>query len=107
MWSIIHAYVTEHHQTDRYDDALRKRVSESHGRWIAESTLRSHLKRMADTRLLQAHHILVKPTFWGKFFPSFSSFASGPLPGMFIRYTLPGMEPTLDDGKPIPEVPVA
>jgi len=54
---------------------------------------------MADAGLLQAHRILVKPNAFGKLLGGLGSlvFADSPPAGLFIRYTLPGMTPTLKD----------
>ena len=101
MWCAIHAYVAEHGQTDRFDTTLRKQLRATRGKWIAESTMQRHLKRLTDAGLLQAHPLLVKPNVFGKLLGGFSLLASsGPPPGMFIRYTLPGMEPTLESDGP-------
>jgi hypothetical protein len=97
-WHCIYCYVTEHGQTDRFDRALDKTIAASLDKWMSDATLQRHLRRMAAAGLLQGHRIVVRYTETGKIWLPFGRMFrnDGLSAGAFIRYTLPGMAPTLD-----------
>ncbi len=98
VWHCIYCYVTEHGQTDRFDRALDEAIAASLEKWISDATLQRHLKCMATAGLLQGHRVVVRYTEFGKVWLPFGRiFRNDALSaGAFIRYTLPGMTPTLD-----------
>lgn len=98
-WHCIYCHVTEHGQTDRFDRDLEKIIEARIGKWLSETTLQRHLRRMAAARLLEKHRVVVRYTEFGKSWLPFGRrmFRDDALSaGAFIRYTLPGMKPTLD-----------
>ena len=105
-WFFIHSHVCRYGQTDRYDSVLRKGLYDCSGKWVSEQALKKHLRKMEVAGLLESHQIKVKFTHIGKAMWPFSGLfgvrEDGPAPGVFIRYTLPGMRPTLEMQKPPP-----
>jgi hypothetical protein len=99
IWRAIHNYIVRHRQTDAFDADLQKALSDSLGKWISDSALRRHFKRMVDAGLLEAHGIIVRYSDLGKVWlaAGFAYRGGGeePPPGRFLRYTLPGQEPSL------------
>ncbi len=98
IWHTIYAYVSEVAQTDRFDDGLQRKLHRDLEKWVTEQTLATHLKRMAEAGLLQSHRVVVRYTEMGRAFIGFGRMFNngGPPAGAFMRYTLPGMSPTLE-----------
>jgi hypothetical protein len=98
IWREIYGYVRRHRQTDVFDPPLQKELSDTLGTWLSDSTLRRHVKRMTDAGLLEAHRIVIRYSPLGRAFlgAGFGYRGEGPPPGTFLRYTLPGDEPTLE-----------
>src|ERR1035441_5428328 len=66
VWIEVILRVVDRGQTSRYDDDLRKKVTDSAGEWISDSALKKHLKNMADHGLLEAHRVVFRYTEVGK-----------------------------------------
>jgi len=92
-WCIVYQHVFTSGQTDRFDTDLQKKLG-----WPSEAAVQRMLKQMTEAGLLAAHRVLVKYTEMAKAFlgvgMNFALKRGGPPPGVFIRYTLPGMMPT-------------
>ena len=95
---MIFTYITKQGQTDRFDLSLIKLISGSNGIFISEATVQRHLKRMCEIGLLEGHRMIAKPDIFGRFFKGLTT-NYGPPAGAFMRYTLPGMIPTLENRK--------
>ena len=99
VWHAIYSYVVEHGQVDRFDYAFEKSLATTLGKWFSGATLQRHLRGMSKAGLLQPHRVIVRYTEHGKLWLPFGRrmFRDDALSaGAFVRYTLPGMKPTLD-----------
>jgi hypothetical protein len=107
IWHCIYDHVAMHGQTDRFDPAMQKAVRALTTAWISDNTIKTHMQRMAKAGLLARHRIIVKYTPLGRFAGWMNPFLTAETPpaGAFVRYTLPGMQPTLEHHEPLTKKP--
>jgi len=90
-WFIIYRHVFETGQADRFDSPLSKKLG-----YLSDAATAKILKQMADVGLLKPNRVVVKYTEIGRAFLGIGFMRQeGPPPGVFLRYTMPGMTPNL------------
>ena len=90
-WFKVYQHVIATGQADRFDAVLSKKVD-----YPSEAAIARLLKQMSDAGLLRANRVVVKYTEIGRAFLGIGMRRTdGPPPGVFYRYTLPGLIPAL------------
>lgn len=90
-WFKVYQHVFATGQADRFDEELSKKLD-----YASEAALAKVLKQMAGAGLLSPNRVVVKYTELGRAFLGIGMRrAEGPPPGVFYRYTLPGLMPAL------------